>query len=123
MYGPSFLVFERSSGRLLEFFCGSKSTRGEAKKIYPYLPLTEADIAARELSGVEPHGPLPLTLKSRLVEKPTFSWHVPVAVKCSTPFTNLPSQAVIVREIEKFITVKDDGVEKVSEEQANRRAR
>ena len=27
MYGPSFLVFERSSGRFLEFFCGSKSTR------------------------------------------------------------------------------------------------
>ena len=123
MYGPSFLVFERSSGRLLEFFCGSKSTRGEAKKIYPFLPLTEADIAARELSGVEPHGPLPLTLKSRLVEKGTYSWHVPVVVKCSTPFTNLPSMAAIVREIEKFVTIKDDGVEKVSEEETNRRAR
>jgi len=123
MYGPSFLVFERSSGRLLEFFCGSKSTRGEAKKIYPYLPLTEADIAARELSDVEPHGPLPLTLNSRLVEKGTYSWHVPVVVKCSTPFANLPLMAVIVREVEKFVTIKDDGVEKVSEEQANRRAR
>jgi len=31
--------------------------------------------------------------------------------------------AAIVREIEKFVNVKDDGVEKVSEEQANRRAR
>lgn len=123
MYGPSFLVFERSSGRLLEFFCGSKSTRGEAKKIYPFLPLTEADIAARDLFGADPHGPLPLTLKSRLVEKGTYSWHVPVVVKCSTPFTSLPSMAAIVREIEKFVNVKDDGVEKVSEEQANRRAR
>ena len=123
MYGPSFLVFERSSGRFLEFFCGSKSTRGEAKKIYPYLPLSEAQIAARELSGAEPHGPLPLTLKSRLVEKGTYSWHVPVVVKCSTPFTKLPSMDVIVREIERFVNVKDDGVEKVSEEQANRRAR
>lgn len=122
MYGPSFLVFERSSGRLLEFFCGSKSTRGEAKKIYPFLPITEADIAARELSD-EPHGPLPLTLKSRLVEKGTYSWHVPVVVKCSTPFTNLPSMDVIVREIERFVNIKDDGVEKVSEEETNRRAR
>jgi len=52
-----------------------------------------------------------------------YSWHVPVVVKCSTPFTNLPSMAAIVREIEKFVNVKDDGVEKVSEEQANRRAR
>lgn len=123
MYGPSFLVFERSSGRLLEFFCGSKSTRGEAKNIYPYLPLTEADIAARELSGVEAHGPLPLTLKSRFVEKGTYSWHVPVVVKCSTPFTNLPSMTAIAREIEKFVNIEDDGVEKVSDEQAGRRAR
>ena len=35
MYGPSFLVVERSTGRFLEFFCGSKSTRSEAKNIYP----------------------------------------------------------------------------------------
>lgn len=27
MYGTSFLVFERTAGRFLEFFCGSKSTR------------------------------------------------------------------------------------------------
>jgi len=31
--------------------------------------------------------------------------------------------AAIVREIEKFVTIKDDGVEKVSEEETKRRAR
>src|SRR5689334_12877813 len=44
MYGPSFLVFERSTAKFYEYFCGSKSTRTEAKKIYPFMPLSQADI-------------------------------------------------------------------------------
>ena len=32
VYGVSFLVYERSTGRFVEFFCGVKSTRDEAKK-------------------------------------------------------------------------------------------
>lgn len=115
MYGPSFLVYERSSARFLEFFCGSKSTRAEAKKIYPFLPLTAADIKARQLVDQEPHGPLPMTLKSKHVEKGKWSWHVPVVVKCSTPFTKLPAGEKIVNEIVKFIAPQADGVERVEE--------
>ena len=68
MYGPSFLVYERSTGRFLEFFCGNKSSRSEAKKVYPYLPLSQADIDAKaakgeDVSDLAPHGPLPLTLE------------------------------------------------------------
>ena len=110
MYGPSFLVYERSTGRFLEFFCGNKSSRAEAKKIYPFLPLTQADIDAKaekgeDVSGLVPHGPLPATLKSRLVEKGTYSWHIPVVAECSTPFTNLPSMDRIVKEIASFVTI------------------
>ena len=88
---PSFLVLRAEHRPFLEFFCGNKSSRSEAKKVYPYLPLTQADIDAKAAKGddvgdLQPHGPLPLTLKSRLVEKGTYSWHVPVVVKCSTPF-------------------------------------
>jgi hypothetical protein len=113
MYGPSFLVYERSTGRFLEFFCGSKSARSEAKKIFPYLPLTEAAIKAMaekgdDVTGLVPHGPLPVTLKSKLVEKGSYSWHVPVAVKCSTPFTKLPKPEVIVKEITRFLTIQGD---------------
>ncbi len=115
MYGPSFLVFERSSGRFLEFFCGSKSSRSEAKKIYPFLPLTAADIKARGLVDQEPHGPLPLTLKSKLVEKGSYSWHVPVVTKCSRNFTNVPPMEKVIAEINKFIAPKADGVERVEE--------
>ena len=119
MYGPSFLVFERSRGLFLEFFCGNKSSRSEAKKIYPYLPLTQADIDAKaakgdDVSDLQPHDPLPLTLKSRLVEKGTYSWHVPVVMKCSTAFTNFPKQDRVNKKIVTFLTVKDNGVQRAA---------
>ena len=128
MYGPSFLVYERSQNAFLEFFCGNKSSRSEAKKIYPYLPLTQADIDAKaakgdDVSTLVPHGPLPLTLKSRLVEKGTYSWHVPVVNKCTTAFTKIPPMDRIVKEINAFLTVKDNGVERATPAQTAGRAR
>lgn len=125
MYGPSFLVYERSSGRFLEYFCGSKSSRSEAKKVFPFLPLTQLAIDAmaergEDTAGLQPHGPLPMTLKSKLVEKGTYSWHVPVVQKCSTPFTKLPKPEIIVREIERFLTTSGSEA-KVAEEQKGRR--
>jgi hypothetical protein len=110
LYGPSFLVFERSQGAFLEFFCGNKSSRSEAKNIYPYLPLTQADIDAKaakgeDVTGLVPHGPLPLTLKSRLLKKGTYSWHLPVVAKCNEPFTNLPGTDEIAKEVAAFLAV------------------
>ena len=109
MFGPSFLVIERSTGRFLEFFCGSKGTRSEAKKLYPFCPLTDADIARQKAAGndvtsLNAHGPLPLTFKVRLVEKGTYSFHLPVVEKCSTPFTNLPTTGRITKEVRAFIS-------------------
>ena len=99
-YGPSFLVYERSTGRFLEFFCGNKSSRIEAKKLFPFLPLTQADIDAKAAAGnrvgdLKPHGPIPVTLKVKVAENRKGTWHVPVVVMCSTPFTRLPSDDVI----------------------------
>jgi hypothetical protein len=124
-YGPSFLVFERSTKRFLEFFCGNKSSRIEAKKLFPFLPLSQADIDAKSENGnavgdLKPHGPIPVTLKTKVAENRKGTWHVPVVVMCASPFTTLPSDDVIRREITKFLTVKDNGVEKV---QDNRPAR
>ena len=127
MYGPSFLVYERSTGRFLEFFCGTKSSRAEAKKVFPFLPLTQPAIDAmaergEDVSNLQSHGPLPMTLKSKLVEKGTYSWHVPVVQKCSTPFSKLPKPEVIVREIQKFLS--SEGSEaKAAEETKPARAR
>ena len=124
-YGVSFLVYERSTRRFLEFFCGNKSSRIESKKLFPFLPLTQADVDAKAAAGnkvddLVPHGPIPVTLKVKVAENNKGVWHVPVVVICSTPFTGLPSGDVIVREIQKFLTVKDNGVEKVRDKKPAR---
>lgn len=126
MWGVSFLFIERTTGRLVEFFCGTKSTRAEAGKIYPFLPLSAEQIKAKEannedVTDLEPHGPLSLTMKSKLVETAKYSWHVPVVVPCSTPFKRLPAVEVINDAVTKFLTVKDGGSEKVTEPAAGKK--
>ncbi len=127
-FGPSFLVYVPAEGRFLEFFCGNKSSRIEAKKLFPFLPLTQADIDAKaaagnDVSGLTPHGPIPVTLKTRFVENRKGSWHVPVVQSCTRPLANLPAQDRVVREIQQFLTPKDNGVETVEEDANTGRAR
>src|SRR5262249_39588502 len=107
MFGPSFLVIERKNcHRPLEFFCGTKSSRAEAKKIYRFLAQTADDIERRGLKGEKPHGPLPMTLTAQLIEQGKRSWHVPVANECPTPLTDFLAEEKIIDEITKFITAK-----------------
>lgn len=113
MYGPSFLLFERNTGKFYEFFCGSKSSRMEAGNLGQYLPVSEAQAEEFE---VEAHGPLPCTLRAKYIERPRYSWHAPQVGKCSTPITNLPDMAVIVKEVERFINPQADGPELADEE-------
>ena len=120
MYGVSFLVWERATNRFLEWFCGTKSTRSEAKKIYPFLPLLAGDIEARGLVGVGEHGPLPFTMKNKLVEKKKWKWHAPIVMKCSTPFKRMPSEALVVKEMERFLN-PPASIEKVPEEKKGKR--
>lgn len=104
VYGPDFLIFERSTASYYDFYCGSKSTRGAAKHMYQYLPLTAAEIRRRGRTGIEPHGPLPATLTAKLVTKGTFTWHVPVIARSPTPFHNRPPLPEIVRHIDDFLS-------------------
>jgi hypothetical protein len=102
MYGTSFLVFERSNGRLLEFFFGSKSSRPIAGDMAVFLPLTQADIdrkkaAGADVSKMEPHGPLPCTMYV-IKSKRGFSWHVAEVQANSVLFTNLPATETIARQ-------------------------
>lgn len=122
MYGTSFLVFERQSGRFLEYFFGTKSARPIAGDVAVFLPLTQADIdrkkaAGADVSQMKPHFAQPCTMKARLAkDKRGHSWHVPDVQPCSIPFTNLPAWETIVAEITKFLTAKTGDVETVKEE-------
>jgi hypothetical protein len=119
MWGPSFLVIERSTGKLYELFFGNASGRNEAGKLRPFLP-------SQENGGV----PQPATLGIRYKKMPDYGWHVPVISRCSEPFdsADCPPNSVIQEEIEKFRNPKA-GVQKVDEEgnevpdKPNKRAR
>ncbi len=103
MYGSSFLVLTRD-GEFLELFFGSASSRSEADKVAPFLP-------------AENRAPSPCTLKVRLVEKKSFSWHVPVVQRCGIPFESLPTVDTIQANRVAFTTIKNEGSEVVTEEE------
>ena len=117
--GVEFLVFERATGEFYVWFCGSKSTLRAASELYGYMSVDEA---TAEANGEEPRGPLPVSCGVRLIEG-QFSYHVPTLNKCSTPFTNLPEEVVIVEQITKFLNPKTDNVEEADESELAGRAR
>lgn len=125
MYGPTFLIYERSTGKFYELFFGNASARRESSKLLGFCAISP--YAATELSKqtgkkVEARGPLPCTLKAKYITKGTWGWHVPACHQCSIPFDNLPDIKVILDEITKFYSLKTSEVEKV-EEPVKKRAR
>lgn len=113
MFGPSFLVLERNTGKLLELFFGNKSARQEAGKMAQFLPVSEAQA---EQFGVEAREPQPCTLTSKLVQRPRYSWHVPVVQRCTTPFAELPPTDFLVTQIQEFLNPKQGDTPEVAEE-------
>lgn len=103
MWGPSYLVIERSTGKLYELYFSNKSGRQEAGKIKPFL-------VSRS----------PMTLGIRYKKGPDYGWHVPVVNKCSEPFSkdSIPPMEKITEEIEKFKNPQKSGDEKVPEDEA-----
>jgi hypothetical protein len=126
MYGPTFLVYERGSGKFYELFCGNASGRISARSLLPYCPLSESAAAAQtEATGkdVEAHGPEMCSLGVKYTQKKTYGWHVIVVHRCSTPFDNLPSNEEIMEECKKFVSKEGSGVEKVEDDATGGRAR
>ena len=126
-FGVSFLVLERSTGQFLELFFGNETSRRKLQEVYPYLPLSQADIDARaankqDVTDLEPHFALPLTINIKFIEdKKGRSWHGPVPVKCSAPFAKIPPIEEIVEAITRFKAVKSDGVEKIAEPEGKKK--
>lgn len=108
MWGPSFLVLERSTGKLYELFFGNKSGRNEAAKLRPFLQQRA-----------------PASMGIRYKKMPDYGWHVPVITKCSEPFDSENVKVTmeqIAEEIKKFRN-PDKGAEKVDEEAAEQQKR
>jgi len=120
MYGPSFLVLERSTGSFLEVFFGNASGRQEAGNLVPYLPVSEEQ-AKQFGKGFAAQGPQAATLKAKYIERPKYAWHAPVVGKCSTPFTEVPEVEEIVKQITKFLEQKDEGPEVAAPDEKSRK--
>lgn len=117
MYGPSFLVFERTKGEFLEVFFGNASGRQEASNLVPFLPVSEADA---KKYGYEASPPKAATLKAKWIKRPNYSWHAPKVAKCSTPFDNLPPEQEIVDQIVRFLNPKVENAEVADEDEDDR---
>jgi hypothetical protein len=106
MWGPSFLVIERSTGKMYELFFGNASGRNEAGKLRPFLATANAL-------------PTPATLGIRYKQTKDYGWHVPVIKKCSEPFdpADCPPDDAITAEIAKFRNPQS-GVQVVDEDEA-----
>lgn len=120
MYGPSFLVFERSSEQFLEVFFGNASGRQEAGNLVPYLPISEEQ-AKQFGHGFTAQSPQTATLKAKYIERPKYAWHAPVVGKCSTPFVSLPAVEEFVKQVTNFLTQKEDGPEVESDKKKRSR--
>lgn len=110
MWGPTFLVYERSTAKFYELFMSNASGRQEAGKLKPFLPESNDGLL------------LPARLSIRYKEKGTNGWHVPVVTKCTMPFEEVPTEEEIFATAEKFMAAKS-GVEKVDEGTSEGRAR
>jgi hypothetical protein len=123
--GISFLVYERSTGSFYELFFGNATSLREAGAVSNHMNLTQADIDRRaansqDVKGLAPHGPMPMTLQTRYIEKKGNSWYGPLVTKCSTPFNKVPPMTRIIEEIERFLKPKSEGVEKAEDNRKSR---
>ena len=121
-YGPTYLIYERSTRQFYEFFCGNASGRQESSKINTYLPVTQAMIDAGLTDETEPRFAKPLTLKSKFVKRQNYEWFAPVAEDCLTPI-DLPSIEVMRAELEKFNKIESPEVETADETNTSKRKR
>lgn len=119
MYGPSFLVYERTKGEFFEVYFGNASGRAEASNLIPFLPISE-ETAKAYGKDFKPQPPQTATLKAKFIKRPRYSWHAPKVAKCSTPFDNLPSNEEIIEQINKFRNPKVEDAPEVDDKKGGR---
>lgn len=89
---PEFLLWVPNAQRFCTFFMSSKTSRRQAPEL-------------RALLG---RG---ATLKVQFIETSRYSWHGPIVVPCSTPFTNLPNPVELKRQRDVFCNPEESSLE------------
>jgi len=103
MYGPEFLVWIPKAEEFATFFMGSKSARRDAASVRALL----------RKAG---------TLKSKKISTTKYTWYSPIIEKCASAF-DIPSEAIIQEQWEKFTNPPASEVEKAPADKGNKRAR
>lgn len=120
MYGTVYLVYERNTQTFYELFFGTKSARKRNDEMSAHMTLTQEKIDRLEedgqnVEGLEPRGPLPVTVEAEYIEGGGWSWFAPSPVTCSVPIEG-PSMADIVKECTRFQSEKGTDVVAVEED-------
>jgi len=100
MYGPVFLLLERSTGKFFEFFANNKSARREAERLLNFLPVNES---AAKVLGIAPRLPQAARLSAKYIKKPRFSWFAPVVQASTAQFTKLPDLPIVIQSVQQFL--------------------
>jgi len=103
MFGIEYLLWLPEHG-YLPFFLNNKSSKYEA-------PAFKAMIGKAA------------TVKSILIETKRYTWHAPKIIKCTVPFTALPTEDEVRKEITSFNNPQEDEAEMAAEAEKNDRAR
>jgi len=109
MFGPCFLVWERTHGQFFEIFLNNKSARMEAAKLYPHLPISAA---AAKANGIEAQAPKRTKMATKYVTKGKNSWFVPVVTESTAKFDKVPTNEQLITAVTSFLKqgelVKDE---------------
>ena len=110
-YGPTYLVYERSTSSFYELFMGNKSGRYASGKINEFLP---------SLVDGTPTFPT-MTLNSEYITKGKWNWFAPKPTAGLTAI-DLPDAEALKSEIEKFMKAEgEEGVETVEAPASSRK--
>jgi hypothetical protein len=106
MYGVEYLVWIPEQHQFATFFMGTKSSRREAANMHPRLQ-----------KGA--------TLTAKLIDPPNskHSWYAPQVLKNQSPITEIPDEAAILEELERFKNPPKSEVEKAESSADDERAR
>ena len=119
MYGTTYLVYERNTKSFYELFFGTKTARKRNDEMAAHMTLSQEKIDklkedGQDVEGLEPRGPLPVTVEAEYIESGDWSWFGPNPVTCSVPIEG-PPVADVVTECTRFHAEKGTDVVAVEE--------